>query len=112
MKTKYISPSYVSTASYRGSDEAPSVSGFSAQKHWRELQLHLATAPAGRIVLHLLCFACAGRVRWHARGLGRELVIILSEFSTWLMKPAGLAAAQTPGLAFRLEHPPTTQTSL
>ena len=38
-----------------------------------ERSLQLAAAPAGRIVLHMLCAARDHHFAWHWRGVAREL---------------------------------------
>ena len=40
-----------------------------------ERQLQLASAPAGRIALHVLCAARDHRFGWHWRGVARELAL-------------------------------------
>lgn len=40
---------------------------------FQKLQIKLAGSRFGRVALHLICFCQDGKLRWHARGMAREL---------------------------------------
>src|SRR5258707_14993459 len=65
---------------------------------WRQMQMRLAVTKAGRIVLHLLCLCCDGRLRWHARGARRELAALLTphECLSRVGEMAGAGGNQSP----------------
>jgi hypothetical protein len=40
---------------------------------FQNIQLALAGSSPGRVTLHLICLCRDRKLRWHARGIGREL---------------------------------------
>jgi hypothetical protein len=40
---------------------------------FQKIQMTLAGSNSGRVALHLICLCRDGKLRWHARGIGREL---------------------------------------
>jgi hypothetical protein len=62
---------------------------------FQKLQMKLAGSRSGRAALHLLCLCQDGKLRWHARGILRELPkpsSVASYFSLRLIRQAQAVA--------------------
>ena len=55
---------------------------------YQNIQMKLAGSRTGRVTLHLICLCQDGKLRWHARGIGREM-------PTWQQLVAPLSRQQT-----------------
>ncbi len=65
---------------------------------WRQLQMRLAVSRCGRIILHLLCLLADRRLRWHAAGVCRELIALVTphECPSRVGRMAGVGGNQMP----------------
>ena len=48
-----------------------------------QIQMRFAGSRIGRVLLHLLCLCRDGRLRWHARGVARELSLFRNVRPVW-----------------------------
>ena len=57
----------------------------------QKIQMKLASSRCGRMALHLICFCQDGKLRWHMRGIIRELPkyeAVTRYFTLLLVRPA------------------------
>jgi hypothetical protein len=68
----------------------------------QQIQMNLAGSGAGRVTLHLLCLCRDRKLRWHARGIGREFQVLGTVARPWF-RAASRCAGRTPGTFFLRE---------